>query len=314
MCIISGASREFKGKSVLLSAKDFTAIDLETTGLSPEYDDIIEIGAVKYRDGVPVGRFEQLVSPGYSLPEYIVKLTGITDEMLADAPALSLVLPEFLSFVGNDLIVGHNVSFDVNFIYDNCVRCSLPAFSNDYLCTMRLSRRMFPEWKNHKLKTMVAELCPSAAPAHRAIADCEATANCYYAMMKDEQQFISAIASKHSTRPGTYQKLSAKDLTADTSNFDPSSVFYQKTCVFTGTLDKMQRKDAMQMVLNIGGFCGDSVTKKTNFLILGNNDYCSSIKDGKSSKQKKAEELILKGFDLEIIPENIFYELLELEQ
>lgn len=310
MCIISGASREFKGKSVLLAAKDFTVIDLETTGLSPEYDDIIEIGAVKYRDGVPVGRFERLVNPGYSLPEYIVKLTGITDEMLDNAPALSLVLPEFLSFVGNDLIVGHNVSFDINFIYDNCARCSLPAFPNDYLCTMRLSRRMFPEWNNHKLKTMVAELCPSAAPAHRSIADCEATANCYFAMMKDEPRFMSAIEP----RQKPHKKLSAKDLTADTSNFDPLSVFYQKTCVFTGTLDKMQRKDAMQMVLNIGGFCGDSVTKKTNFLILGNNDYCSSIKDGKSSKQKKAEELILKGFDLEIIPENIFYELLELEQ
>lgn len=310
MGIISGASREFKGKSVLLAANDFTAIDLETTGLSPEYDDIIEIGAVKYRGGVPVGHFEQFVNPGYSLPEYIVQLTGITDEMLAGAPALSAVLPEFLSFVGDDLIVGHNVSFDVNFIYDNCERFSLPAFSNDFLCTMRLSRRMFPEWNNHKLKTMVKELCPSAAPAHRALADCEATASCYFAMMKDEQQFITAITPKHSI----HHKLSAKDLTVDTSNFDPSSVFYQKTCVFTGTLDKMQRKEAMQLVLNIGGFCGDSVTKKTNFLILGNNDYCSSIKDGKSSKQKKAEELILKGFDLEIIPENIFYELLELEQ
>lgn len=73
----------------------------------------------------------------------------------------------------------------------------------------------------------------------------------------------------------------------------------------------MQRKDAMQLVLDLGGEVGNSVTAKTNYLILGNNDYCSSIKDGKSNKHKKAEELKLKGKDIEIITENIFYEMLE---
>ena len=71
----------------------------------------------------------------------------------------------------------------------------------------------------------------------------------------------------------------------------------------------MVRKDAMQLVVNFGGSCGDNVTAKTNFLILGNNDFCSSIKDGKSSKQKKAEALILKGNDIEILSENVFYEM-----
>ena len=73
----------------------------------------------------------------------------------------------------------------------------------------------------------------------------------------------------------------------------------------------MVRKEAMQKVVNLGGLVGDSVTKKTNYLILGNNDYCKSIKDGKSSKQKKAEELKLKGYDIEVISENVFYDMLE---
>ena len=76
---------------------------------------------------------------------------------------------------------------------------------------------------------------------------------------------------------------------------------------------KMTRKDAAQLVLNIGGFVDNSVTKRTNLLILGNNDYCSSIKGGKSSKQRKAEDYILRGQDLQIIPESLFYELIGLE-
>lgn len=73
----------------------------------------------------------------------------------------------------------------------------------------------------------------------------------------------------------------------------------------------MVRKDAMQIVADLGGFCGDNVTSKTNFLILGNNDFCTSIKDGKSSKQKKAEKLMLEGKDLQIISENVFYDLID---
>lgn len=74
----------------------------------------------------------------------------------------------------------------------------------------------------------------------------------------------------------------------------------------------MMRKDAMRKVVNMGGICADSVTQRTNYLVLGNNDYCKTIKDGKSSKQKKAERFKLSGLDIEIISENIFYEMLSL--
>ncbi len=103
----------------------------------------------------------------------------------------------------------------------------------------------------------------------------------------------------------------AKNIFPQTENFDETHPLYNKTCVFTGVLEKVDRKQAMQIVANLGGICGDSVTSKTNYLILGNNDYCRSIKDGKSSKQKKAEILKLKGNDIEIIPENVFYEMIE---
>jgi DNA polymerase-3 subunit epsilon len=80
--------------------------------------------------------------------------------------------------------------------------------------------------------------------------------------------------------------------------------------VFTGTLERMPRKEAMQYVVDAGGVCADNVTKKTNYLVLGIIDYCVTIKDGKSTKQKKAEHLKLSGSDIETISENVFYEML----
>ena len=79
--------------------------------------------------------------------------------------------------------------------------------------------------------------------------------------------------------------------------------------MFTGVLERMSRKEAMQLVADSGGINGDTVTQKTNYLVLGNNDYCKSIKDGKSNKQKKAEKLKASGLDIEIIPESVFYDM-----
>ena len=116
---------------------------------------------------------------------------------------------------------------------------------------------------------------------------------------------IPYFEASHKTKP-----VNAKDITTDNTDFDETHPLFGKLCVFTGTLEKMTRKDAMQIVVDFGGQVGNSVTKKTNYLILGNNDYCSSIKDGKSSKQKKAESLKLAGNDIEIISENVFYDMI----
>ena len=90
----------------------------------------------------------------------------------------------------------------------------------------------------------------------------------------------------------------------------PDSPLYGKVCVFTGKLDTLTRKDAAQLVADLGGICADGVTKKTNFLIMGTNEYCPTIVGGKSTKQKKAESLILKGADLQILTENVFLDML----
>jgi len=119
------------------------------------------------------------------------------------------------------------------------------------------------------------------------------------------------IVEKKSPKESKY--VSGKDIVATTNDFDETHPLYQKNCVFTGTLDRYDRKTAMQYVANVGSVCQNGITKTTDYLILGDNSFCASIKDGKSSKQKKAEDMIANGSDIQIIPESTFYLLLKNE-
>ena len=139
---INSAVRDHKGHSLLTFPSRYVVLDLETTGLDPQYDDIIEVAAIRIVDGAAEGSFSSLVNPGYPIDEFITDLTGITDDMLSSAPSLDFVLPALLSFVGADIVVGHNVNFDINFIYDSCSARSLAPFSNDFVDTMRISRSL----------------------------------------------------------------------------------------------------------------------------------------------------------------------------
>ena len=240
---------------------------------------------------------------------FIESLTGITNEMLESAPRLETVMPEFLEFVGDSYVLGHNVGFDVNFIYDNVEDLELPHFSNPWINTLRISKKLFPDEKHHRLCDLVERLNLNPSGEHRALADCYTTLDAYKTMrgmIDDEDEFKNSFRRSHSNR----NYLKATDIIGDASLNNPDSPLYEKYVVFTGALEKFVRKEAMQIVANLGGINQDSVTKKTNFLILGDNSYCSTIKDGKSSKQKKAEELIQKGYDLQIMPETVFYDMI----
>ncbi len=175
-------ARPGKGRSLLLAAEDYTSVDIETTGLSPRYSSIIELGAVKVRGGQPVDQVSLLVDPGFSIPAEITALTGITDDMLWTAPPLCDVLPYFLDFVGGDVIVGHNVHFDVNFLYDKALSIGLPPVSNDFVDTMRLSRKLFPQYGRHRLADLAERFGVMPETAHRALADCYTAAACYERM------------------------------------------------------------------------------------------------------------------------------------
>lgn len=300
-----GFVREHKGKSLLEIRSDYVVLDLETTGLDTRFDSIIELGAIRYRGDAEVARFQSLVNPGWEIPEFITELTGITNGMVKDAPPIEAILSAFLDFVGDDLVIGHNVHFDVNFLYDNAIKTLKRPFPNDFIDTLRMSRRVYRDLPNHKLATVCDHLHVPQPEAHRAIADCIRTQACYLAM---KEAVLSGAASLTPSW-ANYHALS-KTIQAETDSFDPDHPFFGKYVAFTGALQRMTRKEAMQRVANVGGICCDGVKKETNYLVLGNNDYCTTIKDGKSAKQKKAEKMQLDGFDIQTISENVFYEML----
>ncbi len=305
--------REFKGNSLLDFPETFTLIDLETTGLSPEWDDIIELSALKIKNGDIVEIFSSLVhSPGVYIDEFIAELTGITQEMIDDSPEISDILPAFFDFISEDILVGHNINFDINFLYDNGLIYCGRYLTNNFVDTMRLSRRLHPDEPHHRLKDLVKKYGLDYNGAHRATQDCYLTFTVYNLLKKEiieKYGNINDFCSSVNKKRSSHSYLKASDIHSESTDFDTSHPLYKKVCVFTGALEKMTRKEAMQIVANLGGINGDGVTKKTNYLILGNNDYCKTIKDGKSIKQKKAEKLKTDGQDIEIISENVFYDM-----
>lgn len=304
------SKREFKGKSLLEFPDNYVVIDIETTGLDPTVDEIIEISAIKLQDNNIVDKFSRLIKPTLSISDFISSLTGITSNMLTEKPTIENSLPEFIEFVGTSILVGHNVNFDINFIYDASMKYLDKPFSNDFIDTMRIAKILYPEMKHHRLSDLMELYNIEEDEQHRALPDCQITNNVF---LKEKEVVLERYENiaDFKKRPAKKYMRAADILASEDIEFDESHPLYGKLCVFTGTLEKMVRKNAMQCVVNCGGSVGDSVTKSTNYLILGNNDYCTTIKDGKSSKQKKAEALRLKGNDIEIISENVFYDMLE---
>lgn len=295
--------------SIIDFPSEYVMIDTETTGFSVDWDSMIEIGALKVRNDEVVDTFESFIKFDGMLPEFITELTGITDDMLENAPNPQETVKAFLDFLGDDMIVGYNVKFDIDFIREDLKRYFGQEMNNDYIDCMRIARKLFPEEKHHRLKDMRKLFGISVDKEHRASHDCIATKAVFEKLREIAfKKFGSIDAFKKSF---AHKGLKAEDISSQATAFDVTHPLFGMTCVFTGTLEKMTRREAMQAVVDVGGSVGDNVTKDTNFLILGNNDYCKTIKDGKSTKQKKAEALMLKGNDIAIIPENVFYEMLE---
>jgi DNA polymerase-3 subunit epsilon len=300
--------RDQKGRSLFEMPFEYCTIDLETTGLMPSFDEIIEFAGVRIREGQVIDQFSTLIKPNNYIDDFISQLTGITNEMLEGQPTFNQVAPQIINFIVNQIIMGHNVHFDVNFLYDNLDDFVGQPLRNDFVDLMRLARRVLPDLPNHKLITLAKHFSIKPSGQHRALDDCFTTFNCFESLRLHIMQHNIDISK---TTSGTKKILhKAKDITTCCTEFDESHPVYDKCFVFTGTLESMSRNEAMQKVVDLGGHCSDGVNKSANYLVLGTNDYIRT-RNEKSTKHRKAEELLLKGQDIRIIPENIFYEMLE---
>jgi len=160
---------------------EFVVFDLETTGLSPLTCKIIEIGAVIIKGYEVVARYGKFVNPGFPIPEEITKLTSITDDDVKDADTIDKVLPEFLEFIGDRLLIAHNAAFDTGFVRQAALELGLP-FNNAYLDTLSLSRFLNPDLKKHTLDTLAKFYELEDFHHHRAVDDAEILAAIFFKM------------------------------------------------------------------------------------------------------------------------------------
>ena len=394
-----------KGNSLLGNYDEYVIIDIETTGLDPQKDKIIELAGIKIKDNKVIKEYSSLINPEIEISSFITELTGIDNCMINKAPTIENELKKFIDFVGNDLVVGHNVNFDINFIYDNSLKYYNNIFENNYLDTLRMSRKLL-SLENHKLKTLAETFNIDYKKAHRALRDCYITFDVYNKLkelninnQENEShllqefvvpnenpfenkkivvkgkiinygyEFLCELARKCSVRlisdvfyrdcdylilgintyqrymagidseklnkahelekNGTLKVLSEEDfyklngvpLKKKTKTFankyefpeeiDKNSQIYANEFVITGALEKLSRKDCTDIIIGLGGTVKDRISKSTNYLILGNNDYNPILNGEKSHKQKDAEKSKLNGQNIDIISENVFYDMIE---
>ncbi len=163
----------------------FCVLDLETTGLSPDIDAITEIGAVRYEQGVETGRFQTLVNPDAPIPPRITVVTGITQAMVIDAPRIGEALPSLLEFIGDAVIVGHNVRFDMSFLNAASIRLGYSRLPNRSVDTLRLAQRLVRnDVRSFKLSSLAAHFGSPTTPNHRALDDTLATAHVFWALLE----------------------------------------------------------------------------------------------------------------------------------
>lgn len=191
--------------------RDFVVFDTETTGLYPWRDKIIELGAVRFRNGVPAETFHMMVNPGMHIPEMVTQINHITDDMVADAPDISEVVSSFDAFVGTDALVGHNIDFDLKFIKSS--GSVLPDNNRLYIDTAELSRQMVKgpdkvydevsgKWRNdynsqyevkgHNLGLMCEFYGINHGELHRADEDALVTGKLLVALMNDTERVKKA--------------------------------------------------------------------------------------------------------------------------
>jgi DNA polymerase-3 subunit epsilon len=177
--------RTFDDLGLPLADVTFCVLDLETTGGSPQDCAITEIGAVKVRGGVCDGTFQTLVNPGRAIPPEITVLTGITSSMVTRAPRIEAVLPTFLEFLGDAVVEGHNVRFDLSFLAAALERDQRPRLANAVVDTCALARRLLrDDVPNCKLDTLATRLRLDHRPSHRALDDALATTDLLHLLLE----------------------------------------------------------------------------------------------------------------------------------
>ncbi len=299
---------------LLMFPHDYVIIDIEMTGLEPSKDSIIEIAGLRVMGDQIESTFSSLIKPQeYVLKEEISALTGITEEMLSTAPAFENIHEHLSTFIGDLPLVGHNILIDIQFLNKTMLQHGYTAFDNDYVDTLPLSQKLFPEFIHHRLTDMAVYYGIDIDGAHRALQDCYMTKDCFDKMrMTMERSFPSEEAFTESfTTTGKRLKAAYIPLLSPVREAD--CFLEGKIFVFTGILKIMSRREAMLRVASLGGINEDKLTTKVHYLVVGLKEEDIVDNENLSGKEKKALRYMAEGYPIQILTENEFCELIQMK-
>lgn len=281
---------------------NYTMLDIETTGLSPYRDRITELGGVKVRNGQIVDKYTNLIKfpKNNKVPAFVTKLNGITQEQLIkEGIPAEQAIKEFREFIGDDIIVGYNVNFDLNFLYDLSQKYNLPVLNNDYVDVLRLARVYYPNQHNRLLDCM-QRAGIAQVEQHHGLADSLDTIKVYNYF---NQYFTDQLLEK------AISKIKNIDLTGDDVDYYQlgfRNPVQDKRIVLSGNFH-MNEQDANKMINNMGGQLEQAVENSTNYLIMGDHDFFR--KDNENLN--KARLLIKDGAKIKRLSESFFLSMLD---
>lgn len=298
---------------------EFITIDFETA--TAQRDSPCEIGLTFVQGGQIIDTKSWLIKPIYDEFDYFnILIHGIRPEHVADKPEFNELWTEIKPLLENKFLIAHNAGFDLSVLRKTLETYQIPFPTLNYSCSYIFSKKIWQGLPAYDLKTL-CKVNKIDLKHHRAGADSRATAELSLRAFEiagisslnefpEKLQITVGQLYQGGYKPSETKRIyKAQDLTkieGDPKKHNPESIFYGRTVVFTGALSSMVRAEAQQIIANIGGILGNSVTKETDFLIVGQQDYRVVGEEGMSSKQKKAINLIEKGYALEILPEDNF--------
>ena len=301
---VSGVQDKIRGKGQEWPdfISDYTMLDIETTGLNPYRDHVTELGAVKVRTNQVVDEFSKLVVYPRSnhVPHFITKLNGITEEMLLDeGKPIKEAMTAFRTFIGNDIIIGYNVNFDLNFLYDLTQKFHLPKLSNDYVDVLRLARVYYPQQHN-RLLDCIQRAGIAQVEEHHGLADSLDTKKVYDDF---REHFTPELLQE------AQGKLKNIDLLQDELEvweLGFRNPVNNKNIAFAPEIE-MNSAEAAQMVNNMNGVAQTGVKADTDYLIMSDNGFFSKS----NPETLKAKEFNHAGSKIKRLSESYFLNMLD---
>lgn len=263
----------------------YVFIDVETTGLSPTKDAIIQVSALRFFGQKSIDGLNSYINPQRPIPKESTEIHGINDEKVKDAPIIDEIKEPFLNLIKDAILVGYNTPFDLDFL-----DCAFHGDLNNvkYIDVLEIAKTLI-KLPNYHLETVAdyAEFHPEGG-YHDSLTDCTATAAIFFRLSFDKPGLAKIYHSKKFAKAD--YSFSPKDVVPSAIPVDTTHPLYDKKIVFTGELS-IGRREAAQMAVDVGAIVRSSVSSKTDYLVVGKQDITIVGDDGMSGKEEKAYQL-----------------------